>query len=29
MENEKNRIEKTFFKDNKDTDNIKLANANA
>ncbi len=29
MEDEKNRIEKTFFKDNKDTDNIKLAHANA
>jgi len=29
IENEKNRIEETFFKDNKDTDNIKLAHANA
>ena len=25
IEDEKNRIEETFFKDNKDTDNIKLA----
>jgi hypothetical protein len=29
IENEKSRIEEVFFKDNKDTDNIKLAHANA
>jgi len=29
IENEKNRIEEAFFKDNKDSDNIKLAHGDA